>query len=259
MTKDSFTVSSLETNRDVLLFEFEKDRVIVIGCDSSGGIGPKPLDKVRVDGFTLGRFTARVALMEVLSTGAKPVCLVNTLSVEPEPTGAQIIKGVRDEAKRAGLDPALAVTGSSEKNVTVDQTGIGVTAVGIAERELLRIGHSRKGDVVVALGVPCFGSEVLSAEREGKVAEMNDLLKLLNLDSIHEIIPVGSQGIAYEVGIVAQGSNLSYGLASHPEVDLHRSAGPATAILATLQRSKLGELRRTIDKPLNVVGHLLGR
>lgn len=259
MTRSSFAVSSLETNRDVLLFEIEKDRVIVIGCDSAGGIGPKPQDKIRVDGFTLGRFTARVALMEVLSTGAKPVCLVNTLSVEPEPTGAQIIEGVRDEAKRAGLDPALAVTGSSEKNVPVKQTGIGVTAVGIAERELLKIGHSEKGDVVAALGVPCFGSEVLSAEREGKVAETNDLLKLLDLNFIHEIIPVGSEGIAYEVGIVARGSNLNYRLADRPEVDLHRSAGPATAILATLQRSKLGELRRTIGKPLNVVGHLLRR
>lgn len=126
---------------------------MVIGCDSAGGIGPKPLDRVKVDGYTLGRFTARVALMEVLSTGAKPICLVDTLSVEPDPLGLEIIKGVKDEAKEAGLDPTLAVTGSSEKNIPVEQTGIGVTVIGIAEKGLLRIGLSKPKDVVMAIGL----------------------------------------------------------------------------------------------------------
>ena len=97
----------IKTLRDVLIFEFDRGRLIVVGCDSAGGVGPKPLDKVKVDGYTLGRFTARVALTEVLCTGAKPICLVNTLSVEPKPTGDQIVKGIKDEARRAGLDPSL--------------------------------------------------------------------------------------------------------------------------------------------------------
>jgi len=38
-------LSPVKTSRDVLIFEFENGGVMVIGCDSAGGIGPKPLDK----------------------------------------------------------------------------------------------------------------------------------------------------------------------------------------------------------------------
>lgn len=229
---------------------------MVIGCNSAGGIGPKPLDRVKVDGYTLGRFTARVALMEVLSTGAKPICLVDTLSVEPDPLGLEIIKGVKDEAKEAGLDPTLAVTGSSEKNIPVEQTGIGVTVIGIAEKGLLRIGLSKPKDVVMAIGLPFVGNEVVFREKEGKIADISDLLKLLGLDFIHEIIPVGSEGIAREIGIVAKESSLEFGLVEQLKLGVKKSAGPATVILASLPEFKLTELKRAINKPINIVGHL---
>ena len=66
--------------------------VMVVGCDAAGGIGPKPLDKVKVSGYTLGRFTARVALMEVLAVGASPICLVNTLSVNLSQPASKLLK-----------------------------------------------------------------------------------------------------------------------------------------------------------------------
>jgi len=249
-------LSPLKTSRDVLIFEFENGEVMVIGCDSAGGIGPKPLDRVKVDGYTLGKFTARVAIMEVLSTGAKPICLVDTLSVEPEPTGIEIIKGVEDEAKEAGLDPKLAVTGSSEKNIPVDQTGIGVTVIGMTRKELLRIGVSQPKDVVVAVGTPCVGDEVVLAEKERKTADISDILRLLDIDFIHEIIPVGSQGITYEIRTLAKESNLKFKLLDQLKVDVKKSAGPATVILASLPDFKLTELKSAISKPINIVGHL---
>jgi len=253
---ESFIPSPVKTNRDVLIFEFEDGRVMVIGCDSAGGIGPKPLDKIRVDGYTIGRFTARVALMEVLSTGAKPICIIDTLSVEPEPTGIEIIEGIKDEARWAGLDPNLAVSGSSEKNIQVEQTGIGVTAIGITRKELLKIGISKPRDAVVAIGVPCVGDEVIPAEEERKIAETSDLLKLLDLDFIHEIIPVGSEGVAYEIEIIARGSNLKFKLADRLKIDVKKSAGPATVIIASLPDSKLTKLSTIVNKPINIVGHL---
>lgn len=254
---ESFLISSpVETSRDVLIFEFENGGVMVIGCDSAGGIGPKPLDRVKVDGYTLGKLTARVAIMEVLSTGSKPVCLVDTLNVEPEPTGIEIIKGVQDEAKEAGLDPELAVTGSSEKNILVDQTGIGVTVIGMTRKELLRIGISQPKDVVVAIGIPCVGDEVILAEKKEKTAEIRDIIKLLNINFIHEIIPVGSEGIAHEIGTIAKESNLRFKLSDQLKVDVKKSAGPATVILASLPYLKLTELKSAISKPINIVGHL---
>jgi len=229
---------------------------MVVGCDSSGGIGPKPLDKIRVDGFTLGKFTARAALIEVLAVGANPVCVVDALGVEPEPTGREILEGVRDEVAKAGLDPKLAVTGSTEKNVAVEQTGIGVTVIGFCEKAQLRIGVSLPADVVVAVGIPCVGYEVILGEKEGNIAQSTDVLKLRKLKFIHDIVPVGSMGIAREIKVLGDCANLKFKLAEKQEVNVEKSAGPATVVLASLQKSHLAELQQIINKPVNVVAHL---
>jgi hypothetical protein len=246
----------VKTNRDVLLFEFLSGEVLVVGCDSAGGIGPKPLDKLKVDGFILGKFTARAALMEVLAVGANPVCVVDALGVEPEPLGAEILRGIRDEAEKAGLDPKLAVTGSTEKNIAVEQTGIGVTVVGTCRKEQLKIGTAQAGDVVVAVGVPCVGAEVLAEENQGKIAESTDVWALRRLEFVHEIIPVGSTGIAHEVETLAKGAKLKFTIAEQQEVDVKKSAGPATVVLAALSEQKLSELKNAVSKPINCVAHL---
>lgn len=230
---------------------------MVVGCDSSGGIGPKTMDAVKVDARTLGRFTARVALMEVLSTGAKPICLVNTLCVEPKPTGLEIIQGIREEMRQAGLSSEFAITGSSEKNVPIRQTGLGVTTIGIATRKKLKIGLSKKKDIVVSVGIPLVGSEVLSGERRGLVADTKDLLKLLNLDFVHEVIPVGFHGILHEAETIAKESHLKLQLAQRLQVNVRKSAGPATVILATLPESRLPKVHNEIIKPVNTIGQLL--
>jgi len=229
---------------------------MVVGCDSSGGIGPKPLDRVKVDGYTLGRFTARVALMEVLSTGAKPICLVNTLCVEPKPTGFKIVQGIRDEARRAGLNSDSAFTGSSEKNIPVRQTGLGVTVIGIAARRKLKIGSSRRTDIVVSLGIPLVGRDVLLGEEKGQLADTRDVLKLLNLRFVHEVIPTGSKGILHEAQTIAEESHLRLEIVDRVDLDLWKSAGPATVILATLPEPKLPKLRRKTRKPINIIGRL---
>ncbi|MCX8152854.1 MAG: AIR synthase related protein [Candidatus Bathyarchaeota archaeon] len=230
---------------------------MVVGCDSSGGVGPKPLDKIKVDGFTLGKFIARVALMEVLAVGAAPACIVDTLCVEPEPLGAEILRGVRAEAEKVGLDPRLAVTGSAEKNFQVEQTGMGITVIGICRRDEMKIGVSRSGDVVAAVGIPCVGYEVISAENMQLIANAEDILRLRETAFVHEILPVGSRGIAYEVNVLAKDSRLRFKLADKVTVDLKKSAGPGTVVLASLEASKFEELKAVVNKPANIVAHLL--
>lgn len=246
----------LQTYRDVLLFELENQQVMVVGCDSSGGIGPKPLDKLKVSGYILGKFTARVVLMEVLATGAKPLCLVDALGVELNPTGLEILKGLKEEAARAGLEPRFAVTGSSEKNFEVEQTGIGVTAIGLTTKDLLKIGTSQPRDLIVAIGIPSVGNEVIQAEKEGKTADCLDVLKLLSLEFVHEVIPAGSMGIAHEVEILAKSAKLGFKLPDQQKVNVKKSAGPATVIIATLPKSNLANLKAQINKPINLVGSL---
>jgi hypothetical protein len=40
-------------------------------------------------------------------------------------------------------------------------------------------------------------------------------------------------------------------------LDLNKSAGPATVILATIDKEKLEDLTSLIHKPINVVGEIL--
>jgi len=246
----------VKTARDVRLFRIDRERIVVVSCDSAGGIGPKRLDKVKVDSRMVGRFTARVALMEALSVGAYPICIVNTLTVEPEPAGAQIIKGIRAEVRYARLDRRIVITGSTEKNVLVSQTGVGVTVVGIVTPRSLRVGRSKPGDAVVAIGLPHVRDEVILAEKERRIADTRDALSLLDLHFIHDIIPVGSQGILHEAQTIAEDSDLRFTLGPRVEVDVRKSAGPATVLLCTCSNSDLEQLTGLIEKPMNLIGTL---
>lgn len=246
----------LKTGRDVLLFRLDRKRVMVVSCDSAGGIGPKPLDQVKVDGYTVGRFTSRVALMEALSVGAEPICIMNTLTVEPKPTGSEIIKGIRSEVRYARLDPRIVMRESTEKNIFVRQTGVGVTVVGIAVAKSLKIGRCRPEDAVVAIGLPHVRDEVMLGEKLRRIADTKDLCNLLNLSFVHEIIPVGSQGILHEAYTIAADSNLRFSLRQSLGFDVEKSAGPATVLLCTCRASHLKELSKLIRKPVNLIGSL---
>ena len=246
----------IKTARDIRLFRLDRRRIMVVSCDSAGGIGPKNFDRVRVDGRTVGRFTARVALMETLSVGADPICLANTLTVEPKPTGIQIIRGIRDELRGARLDARIVMTQSTEKNVSVSQTGVGVTVVGIATARSLKIGRCKHGDAVMAIGLPYVAGEVVRAERERRIADTRDVCALLNLRFVHEIIPVGSQGILHEAQTIAKDSHLQFTLRRDFELDIGKSAGPATAVLCACPHSYLRELSGLIEKPVDLIGTL---
>jgi len=252
MILSSLYPQTIKTDRDISIFEISKDQAMVVGCDSAGGIGPKPLDKVKVSGFTLGKFTARVAIMEVLAVGATPVCLTNTLGVEPDPTGFEIVEGIKNELKLAQLD-SLMLIGSTEKTVKVEQTGIGVTVIGLISKNKLRIGLSKPGDLIVAVGQPSVKDEVLPAEKQGVIADLTDLIKLMECDFVHEIVPVGSHGLIHEIKVLSQDCGLPYTL-NLKEIDAKKSAGPATAVLVTLPKNALNQLLRIITKPTRVIG-----
>ncbi|HTY75232.1 MAG TPA: ribbon-helix-helix domain-containing protein, partial [Candidatus Nanoarchaeia archaeon] len=66
---------------DVVILRIPTGHALVVGSTSSGAVGPKSLDKVKVAGRVVGKFLARVALMDVAATGAFPVMLSATLSV----------------------------------------------------------------------------------------------------------------------------------------------------------------------------------
>lgn len=227
----------------------------MVACDSAGGVGPKAHDKVPASGKLVGRLTARVALMETLAVGASPICITTTLSVEPHPIGRRIIEGIDEELKGVGLSSIHRVF-SSEKNIPVEQTGLGVTVIGVSRRGMLRVGCSRPGDLVVAVGIPCCGSEVILNSRLHRIAETKDVLRLARKRYVHEMIPAGSGGLLAEAEILARDSELSLRLSQRREVDVLRSAGPATALICSIAPSGYDDIISELKKPVSEVGVL---
>lgn len=233
--------------RDLTILDLPGGDRLLLACDAAGGIGPKPGDAVPVPGYVLGRFTARVALMELIAAGGRPVALTNTCCVEPEPTGQEILWGIREEASQAGLGETQ-ITGSFEKNIPTCQTGLGVTALGLAERPF---GQARPGDLIIAVGRPKVGVEVDLTDPE--IADLKLTRRLAVDPLIHDLLPVGSRGIAAEVAVMAPTATL---LEPEEGWDLAKSAGPATCLLAAVSPAAFAALALTLDRPWALVAQV---
>jgi hypothetical protein len=242
---------------DVSILRIPTGHAIVTGSTSSGAVGPKEKDKVKVDGKVLGKFLARVALMDVTATGAFPVLLSVTLGVEKEPTGNAILNGIRWEARNIGIDPTVALTENTEDNFETIQTGAGLTVIGFANEEELRLGKTCPGDLVVAIGKPKVGNEVIAAEAHGEIADLKNVTQLSQRKYVHDIAAVGGFGIASEAKMMAYSVGRQLKLYQEQKLDLAKSAGPATVVLATIDKGKLEDLTSLISKPVNVIGEIL--
>jgi hypothetical protein len=242
---------------DVSILKMPTGHAIVAGSTSSGAVGPKEMDRVKVDGGMLGKFLARVALMDVTATGAFPLLLSVTLGVEKEPTGTAIVEGISREARSIGLDPNQVLMENTEDNFQTMQTGAGLTVVGLANEDELRLGKTLPGDLIVAVGRPKVGDEVIAAEARGEIADLKNVTQLSQRKYVHDIAAVGGFGIASEAKMMAYGVGRQLKLLEVPGLDLNKSAGPATVVLATIDRERLEDLTALIPKPINIVGEIL--
>jgi len=249
----------IATTRDVLLLRADANRHLVVSCDSAGAIGNKPHDKVKANPKLVGKLTARVALMELLSIGADPVAISGTFAVEPKPTSESVIRGIREEVRNARVRE-LRIVCSSEKNFKVKQTGVGITAIGFVRNSRVKIGRCEQGDEVVAVGEPSVGREVIQAEKHRTIADTGDVVKLRNRPFVHELIPVGSKGVLYEANVMAWDSELFFQPSLSGLVNLRKSAGPATVLLVALKSGCFTELKRAVGmKPVRKIGTLRKR
>ena len=208
------------------------DRCIVAACDSCGAVGSKELDAVNVPSHIVGRFTARVALLEVLSTGAKPIMITVTSCNEPQPTSKHMLEGIKDELDSLHLN-SLPLVVSTEKNMPTRQTSLGISVVGVCERSQLRIAATAPGDEVYCLGIPKVGPEVYSPV-DPEIIQGKHIRELLAAPQIHDIVTVGSQGIYGEAQLLAENTGGRFEPETGVEVDLYKSAGPATCLIFTI-------------------------
>lgn len=239
--------------RDLTIVDITPDHRIVISCDSSGGIGDKDMDVVKTDPETVGYFTTQVALMELLATGATPVTIVNTLGVEMEETGQKIIKGIKKALKPLNLQNDIVITGSTEENIPVCQTSIGITIIGRIEKSNWRRKKAKKRDLAVVVGIPKVGHEVLD-DRGRETMSVPILLELLSKPYINDILPVGSKGIAYELKEMADTNGLSYNIYDKLDINLEKSAGPATCAILAVDREGYEDLKKSISIPVKFIG-----
>ena len=248
---------SYVTRGDVSIMKLPTGHSIIVGSSSSGGVGSKPMDNLKISGRILGKFLARVALMDVAATGAFPISVSVTLGVEKEPTGNEIIEGIRKEIRELGLEPNQIMKENTEENFETLQTGAGITVVGLANEDELRLGKTAPGDLVVAIGKPKLGDEVIPAEARDEIANFKDITSLTRKWFVHDIVPAGSFGIIHEAQILAYSIGRQLKIQEHAELDLNKSAGPATVVLATIDREKFEELTYFIKKPINIVGEIM--
>lgn len=241
--------------RDVLILPLPGGLELIFTCDVAGGVGPKPADAVRASAETVGRFTTRVALLELLACRARPLAVLNGLAVEPEPTGEGLLRGIRAEMVAAGY-PDLPVFGSMEKNLPTVATGIAVTAAGLRLAGDPPASTARPGDVLLAVGVPKVGGAVHLDDPE--IADVPTLLALLAQPGVHAVIPAGSGGVAPECQVLAAEAGCRAVLEQPVSPFLFQSAGPATALVAAVAPDAEAGLSAGIRPPLRRIGQLVG-
>ena len=213
------------TRRDLTIVPLGPQDCMVIACDSCGAVGGKKGDVLALSPRYVGKFTARVALTEVLCSGALPVTIVNGVACEMEPTGKEIIAGIQDELKNAGFAD-IVLTGSTEENFLTSMTALAVTVIGTVKTSNLKFSRAVKGDRLILLGSPKVGSEV-ELESKGFYGEIH---RLLSMPLVREMIPVGSRGVRHEVKALADFGHATVKLYD-TEIDYCKSAGPATCLL----------------------------
>ncbi|WP_379139768.1 AIR synthase related protein [Paenibacillus sp. sgz500992] len=247
---------SIQRIRDLTLVRRAGSRLLVIGCDSSASIGNKPMDALQTPPDIVGYYTARVAVMEVLSVGADILTVVDTLAVEKYPTGSEIIRGVQRLLDEAGLTEAH-LNGSTEENFKSCQTGVGITVIGETDEERLKLMRSVAGDCVVMLGEPLIGSAVL--EQEARVCSIRQLQSLVASPEVHEIHPVGSKGAGYEAGLLAELNGCIFQAVPGITEKLNASGGPSTAVIFSAAEEKLERLQSEIGGEMDIIGCLLDK
>jgi len=140
-----------------------------------------------------------------------------------------------------------------------NQTGMGITVLGICMEKELKIGKSLKNDLIVAVGEPKVGYEVLNDIKANarSIVMVEDVQKLSKMGFVHEIIPVGHVGIKGSLEMMQSSSGYKYKIEPEMDIDIEKSAGPSTVVLVTVEEGSMEMLRKSVKKHVQVVGRIL--
>lgn len=204
---------------------------ILIACDSIGGIGEKEADSLSVPPEISGEYLARVPITELMSLGATPSGFFATFSVEMEPTGKRLLRGIMNAIDMINID-GEAMNGSTEENMISRSTGAGITVLAELEDGYV-IPKAKVGEKVYLWGLPLVGQQVLESNQ---VINLLDLKALRSHPDVGEIVMIGSKGISYELGVLLDRNNLAIDGHSHKQL-FDKSGGPATCLIFSANES----------------------
>jgi len=237
--------------RDITVISFDENKDLGIACDSCGGIGLKEHDVVKVSPQITAYHTGKVVLAELMSLGFKPMIMADGLAVEMNDTGKQLIDGFNEVLSKLKTTK-VHLTGSTEENIKTVQTSMGVTCIGMCDKDKLKYKKTNKNDICLIIGMPLVGNEVIN--NPDKVLDIDDFEKLYLCDFIREILPVGSRGIGQELNDLCSYNELSIKLNEDINIDLKKSGGPSCSALVTIEEKHIDIIRTLVNKPVEILG-----
>ena len=246
-----------EAIRDLTKINLTNDYALIIAVDSDGGIGPLKGDTFKCDPYQLGRFAMRVPLLELLSCGASPIAAFDMLTIPMDQVGKEIVRGVRDELIQAKLGDDFPLSGSTEDNVPTNTTGIGTTVIGLVHKDDFNIGKSQKNDLIVCIGIPKSAPEDTVLLDDKDIINQQDIYTILKVSGVSEVLPIGSKGIANEAHQLAQTVGLKVELLERQSINIHKSGGPSTCVIASFNPDSVTQLINDMKIPVNVIGKLI--
>ncbi|MFK2826120.1 hypothetical protein QYG89_10635 [Bacillus sp. B190/17] len=210
---------------------------LVIAADNSGSVGEKKGDTVQAEYEMVGYFSARVALMECLAAGGEPFAAV-IHNFAGEEAWSKLRAGIEQAAREA--ECSIQMTGSTETNFTMSESAAGITVIGSHARQV----DDFDCDSVCygVIGKPLVGLEVLAEPHA--VAPLYLFRKVIEIEGVRSILPVGSKGILHEWRIMSGHTEMKQEDVEC-SLDIEKSAGPATCFLVGFDR--------TAEKALKVI------
>ena len=249
--------NNIESIRDLTIIHLTDEYSLVIAVDSDGGIGPQDGDTVKCNPYDLGRFAMRVPLLELLSCGAIPVAAFDMLSLPMNHIGKEIVRGVRDELMMANLGEDFPLSGSTEDNVPTNMTSIGTTIIGMVNEREFTIGKTRKDDLVLCVGLPKSAPEDVIRLDDKEIVNQSDVQKIIKIDGVHEILPVGSKGIKNETQQLAETVSLNINFIDNQSINLEKSGGPSTCLLISCEAKSFPMITDILQIPVNKIAKLI--
>lgn len=244
----------IDSVRDLTRIALTNEYSLIIAVDSDGGIGSLEGDTIKCDPYQLGRFAMRVPLLELLSCGASPLAAFDMLTIPMKGPGEEIVRGVRDELKQAGLSSDFPLSGSTEDNVPTIMTGIGTTIVGLVHNDDFRPGKSNRGDTIICVGIPKSAPDDIVLLEDKEMVNQMDVLNILKEKGVHEILPIGSKGVENEARQMAEYSSMEFLPEQNIEIFLNKSGGPSTCVIVSCIPNVIKQIKNTVKVPVNMVG-----